>query len=174
MCDFAFIPKFSMTSRPIIVLCFCFVCLRHVYPMLPVSLDCQFLIAPLVFSNGFSRPIILSEMDELSNIFSQITCLMESIHGKNILCMKHYKLLCFCGSEIQDSRNNRANILHNILRENEKYSLDFRKNHRRLSRTDHAPILSTDHSRVNSNKMIVLINYSFPIILAKFHLIIDD
>ena len=27
-----------------IVLCFCFVCLRLVYPMLPVSLDCSFLI----------------------------------------------------------------------------------------------------------------------------------
>jgi len=110
---------------------------------------------PLRYSlTVFSRPIILSEMGELSNIFSQITCLMELIHGKNILCMKHYKLLCFCGSEIQDSRNNRANILHNILRENEKYSFSFRRNHRRLSRTDHAPILSTDHSRVNSNKMI--------------------
>jgi hypothetical protein len=34
-----------------IVLCFCFVCLRLVYSMLPVSLDCPFLIAPSVFSN---------------------------------------------------------------------------------------------------------------------------
>ena len=33
------------------VLCFCFVCLRLVYPTLPVSLDCPFLIAPSVFSN---------------------------------------------------------------------------------------------------------------------------
>jgi len=31
--------------------CFCFVCLRLVYPVLPVSLDCPFLIAPSVFSN---------------------------------------------------------------------------------------------------------------------------
>ena len=29
----------------------CFVFLRLVYPMLPVSLDCSFLIAPSVFSN---------------------------------------------------------------------------------------------------------------------------
>jgi len=29
-----------------IVLCFCFVFLRLVYPMMPVSLDCQYLIAP--------------------------------------------------------------------------------------------------------------------------------
>ena len=28
-------------------------CLRHVYPMLPVSLNCQFLIAPSIFSNVY-------------------------------------------------------------------------------------------------------------------------
>jgi hypothetical protein len=42
-----------------IVLCFCFVFLRLVYHMIPVSLDCQFVIAPSVFSNvyyvSFSR-----------------------------------------------------------------------------------------------------------------------
>jgi hypothetical protein len=32
---------------------FCFVCLRLVYLMLPVSLDCPFLIPPSVFSNVF-------------------------------------------------------------------------------------------------------------------------
>ena len=31
----------------------CFVCLRLVYPMLPISLDFQFLIAPSVFSNVY-------------------------------------------------------------------------------------------------------------------------
>ena len=30
---------------------FCFVCLRFVYPMLPISLDCPFLIASSIFSN---------------------------------------------------------------------------------------------------------------------------
>ena len=30
-----------------------FVCLRFVYPMLPVSLDCPFLIAPPVFSGVY-------------------------------------------------------------------------------------------------------------------------
>jgi hypothetical protein len=30
-----------------------FVCLHFVYPMLPVSMDCPFLIAPLVFSNVY-------------------------------------------------------------------------------------------------------------------------
>jgi len=43
-----------------IVLCFCFVFLRLVYPMLPVfwSLDCPFLIAPLVFSNVCWQDVI--------------------------------------------------------------------------------------------------------------------
>ena len=36
-----------------IVLCFCFVFLRLVYPMLPVSLDCPILFAPSVFSNVY-------------------------------------------------------------------------------------------------------------------------
>jgi hypothetical protein len=43
------------------ILCcvFCFLCLRLVYRMLPVSLYCPFLIAPSVFSNVYlgSRPI---------------------------------------------------------------------------------------------------------------------
>ena len=33
-----------------IVLCFCFVFFRFMYPMLPVSLDCPLLTAPSVFS----------------------------------------------------------------------------------------------------------------------------
>ena len=32
---------------------FCFVCLSHVYPMLQVSLDCPFLIAPSVHKVTF-------------------------------------------------------------------------------------------------------------------------
>ena len=36
-----------------IVLCFCFVCFRLVYPVLPASLDCPFLIAPSVFSSVY-------------------------------------------------------------------------------------------------------------------------
>ena len=34
---------------------FCFICLRLVYPVLPVSLDCPFSIAPSVFSNVYLR-----------------------------------------------------------------------------------------------------------------------
>ena len=36
-----------------VVLCFCFVCLCLVCPMLPVSLNCPFLIAPSVFANVY-------------------------------------------------------------------------------------------------------------------------
>jgi hypothetical protein len=36
-----------------IVWCFCFVFLRLVYHMIPVSLDCSYLIAPSVFSNVY-------------------------------------------------------------------------------------------------------------------------
>ena len=36
------------------ILCFSFVCLRLVYPMLPVSLYYSLLIAPSVFSNVYS------------------------------------------------------------------------------------------------------------------------
>jgi hypothetical protein len=38
---------------PVSLDCFCFVCLRPVYPMLPVSLDCPFMISPSVFSNVY-------------------------------------------------------------------------------------------------------------------------
>jgi hypothetical protein len=41
------------------ILCFCFVFLRLVYLMLPVSLDCPFFIAPSVFSNVYSISILL-------------------------------------------------------------------------------------------------------------------
>jgi hypothetical protein len=36
-----------------ILCCVLFVCLRPLYPMLPASLDCPFLKAPLVFSSVY-------------------------------------------------------------------------------------------------------------------------
>ena len=46
--------KIVEKNRPTrIVLCFCFVFLRLVHPMLPVSLDCPILIVPSVFSNVY-------------------------------------------------------------------------------------------------------------------------
>jgi len=46
-----------MVSNTYFVVFLCFVCLRPVYPVLPVSLDCPFLIAPSVFSNVYFRPV---------------------------------------------------------------------------------------------------------------------
>ena len=36
-------------------MCFCFVCIRLVYPMLPVSLGLSIFIVPSVFSNVYLR-----------------------------------------------------------------------------------------------------------------------
>ena len=41
---------FAYSGIQHIVMCVCLVCLRLVYPMLPVSLGCPLLIAPSVFS----------------------------------------------------------------------------------------------------------------------------
>jgi hypothetical protein len=46
------VPYFCVL-REGIVLCFCFAFRRLVYPMLPVSLDCPFVIAPSVISNVY-------------------------------------------------------------------------------------------------------------------------
>ena len=51
-------------------MCFCFVFLRLVYPMLPVSLDCSCLITPSVFSNvylntSFWKKVVHSKIDYL-------------------------------------------------------------------------------------------------------------
>ena len=48
-----FLLGLSYSSFQFSVLCFCFICLPLVYPMLPVSLDCPFLIASSVFSNVY-------------------------------------------------------------------------------------------------------------------------
>ena len=51
-----------------IALCVCFVFHRLVYPMimLPVSLDCPFLIAPSIFSNVYSFTELCQSLPELS------------------------------------------------------------------------------------------------------------
>jgi hypothetical protein len=50
-----------------IVLCFCFVRLRLVYPMLPVSLDCPFLIASSVFYNVYLYTMYSQEITNLNS-----------------------------------------------------------------------------------------------------------
>jgi hypothetical protein len=54
------------------VLCFCFVLLRLVYPMLPVSLDCHFLIAPSVFSNVYLSVSLDCHFLNASSVFSNV------------------------------------------------------------------------------------------------------
>jgi len=62
MCLFAY----SVWCPTRIVLCFRFVYFRLVYPMLPVSLDCSFLIAPTIFSNVyFIRFFVLPRVSEV-------------------------------------------------------------------------------------------------------------
>jgi hypothetical protein len=46
-----------------IVVCVCVVCLRLVYPMLSVSLDCPFLIAPSMFSNIYKTNMVNNSTD---------------------------------------------------------------------------------------------------------------
>ena len=52
-----------------IVLDFCFLCLRLVYHMLPVSRDCPLLITPSVFSNVYLVIIIFSGTVNLNNTY---------------------------------------------------------------------------------------------------------
>ena len=76
-----FVFAFVQWCPTYIVLCLCFVCLRPVYPMLPVSLDCPFLIAPLVFANvqlffsvdieKISRYVVISGL-----LFQHYLCLL--------------------------------------------------------------------------------------------------
>ena len=44
---------FTYSGVQHILLCFCFVCLRLVYPMLPVSVDCLILIVPSILSDVY-------------------------------------------------------------------------------------------------------------------------
>jgi len=57
VCKMSYLRDFCLLAYSgvqCIVLCFCFVC-----PMLPVSLDCPFLIAPWEFSNVYLQGIIV-------------------------------------------------------------------------------------------------------------------
>lgn len=51
-----------------IVLCFCFCCLPLVWPTLPVSLDCQLLITPMVFFNVY---VLLSSFYCILRLFRE-------------------------------------------------------------------------------------------------------
>jgi len=78
---------------------FCFVCLRLVYPMLPVSLDCPFLIAPSVISN-----VYLSTWRQLSSeIYKRGFWPTRSVQlSKHVIINRHvfliitFQLLSIC------------------------------------------------------------------------------
>ena len=93
---------------------FCFIFLPLVYPILPVSLDCQFLIAPSVFSNIYkgkrgsclgwnfvsnklelnSKWIVSKAVYRLIiNIAKQLVCIMLSIYRICSICDKHFPVL---------------------------------------------------------------------------------
>ena len=58
-----------------IVLCFCFVFLRFVYPMLLVSLGCPFLITPSVFSIIYLLPPLACWINETKiNVLDTTLC----------------------------------------------------------------------------------------------------
>ena len=54
------------------VLCFWFVCLRHVHPNLPVSLDCSYLIVHSVFSNVYLPVSLDCPYLIASSVFSDV------------------------------------------------------------------------------------------------------
>jgi len=63
------------------VLCFCFVFLRLVYSMLPISLDVPFLITPSVFSNVYAEKKILF----LASIFIMQKCMKLETHYISVI-----------------------------------------------------------------------------------------
>ena len=66
----------SFSNEVFTVLCFCFVCLRLVYPLLPVSLDCPFLITSSVFSNVYLKT---DRKARIQRAF--LACFAESANG---------------------------------------------------------------------------------------------
>ena len=50
---FMFVCALWCPTHIVFCFCFCFVFLRPVYPILLISLDCPFLIAPSVFSSVY-------------------------------------------------------------------------------------------------------------------------
>ena len=66
-----------------IVLCFLFVCIRLMYPMVPLSLDCSFFIATSVFSNVYG--LWFTKCDKRLKIFDFAICLPDKGYSKNVV-----------------------------------------------------------------------------------------
>jgi hypothetical protein len=84
-----------------IELCFYFVCLRLVCPMLPGFLNCPILIAPSVFSNVYLRILldcpILIVPSVFSNVYLQFLWIgtVLLIHLQNMHCVCLFCFVCF-------------------------------------------------------------------------------
>ena len=68
---------------PVSLDCFCYVFLRLVYPMLPVSLDCPFLFATSVFSNVYFH---INDSIDTNHMRNEIK---NNIHVLNILSLNY-------------------------------------------------------------------------------------
>ena len=76
-------------------LCFCFLFLHHVYPMLPVSLDCSFLICPSVFSNVYVFTLVTSTKCNLSTFnenFNKWNVFTKSLFVANVIRFYIHKI----------------------------------------------------------------------------------
>ena len=67
------------------ILCCVFVCLRIVYSMFPVSLDCQFWIAPLVILYVKCHHTFLL-LVIIGNPFSTFICVRHKTNGSDFAC----------------------------------------------------------------------------------------
>jgi len=70
------------------VLCFCFVFHRLVYPMLPVSLDCPFLIAPSIFSDIYFQKIGCNGTHELKIEQLLLLCFKSPSGVRIYICIR--------------------------------------------------------------------------------------
>jgi hypothetical protein len=74
-----------VVSTTYCVVYLCFVCLRPVYPMLPVSLECPFLIAPSVFSNVYFRPV--SCVPSVASISGFSPSVFSNVYFRSMSCV---------------------------------------------------------------------------------------
>ena len=80
----ALFELFAYSGVQHILCCFCFVCLRLVYPMLPVSMDCTFMIAPSVFSNVNLLTIVkLRSIYNVDSILRIVRQCLECLECRN-------------------------------------------------------------------------------------------
>ena len=82
-----------------IVLWFCFVFLRLVYPVLPVSLDCPYLIVPSVFSKVYSlrRDVLAHKTSLTPPLLIEMPVLIQESERWSCICVLEVMYLCIVG-----------------------------------------------------------------------------